>query len=213
MAVNPLHGEIRAPILPDVVGAPLAIGYAWWIHVPLRRPLLSTLLSRQYHVAFIDADIRKNRGGDQDILPAVGRQRRIDAQHPLLADAGIDRYRRRSVGLAAGGGHGQPWRRRRRPVERAAPQECQVDLVLWGDFEAAASTDSLEKSVDYVRVLSIIQQIALAQEYNLIETLAYKIVRKVLQNFPLSRVSAKVRKRPGMLSDQIDFVEVEIEES
>ncbi len=89
--------------------------------------------------------------------------------------------------------------------ERSSPQECQADLVLWGDFEAAASTDSLDKSVDYSRVLSVVQQTARAQEYNLLETLAYKTVRNVLQNFPVDRVSIKVRKRPASLLDQIDI--------
>jgi 7,8-dihydroneopterin aldolase/epimerase/oxygenase len=97
--------------------------------------------------------------------------------------------------------------------ERAVPQECIVDLSIWGDFEAAASTDTLDKSVDYVRVLSVIQEIALDREYNLVETLAYKIIRQVFQGFPVNRVSIKVRKRPEMLRHQLDFVEVEIEES
>lgn len=97
--------------------------------------------------------------------------------------------------------------------ERSSPQECQADLVLWGDFEAAASTDSLDKSVDYSRVLSVVQQTARAQEYNLLETLAYKTVRNVLQNFPVNRVSIKVRKQPASLLHQIDFVEVEVEDS
>jgi len=34
-----------------------------------------------------------------------------------------------------------------------------------------------------------------------------------LQNFPVNRVSIKVRKRPASLLDQIDFVEVEVEDS
>jgi dihydroneopterin aldolase len=97
--------------------------------------------------------------------------------------------------------------------ERAVPQECRADLVLWGDFEAAAATDSLEKSVDYSRVLSLVIQTAAEQEYNLVETLAYRIARKVLQNFPLDRVCVKVRKRPVTLLDNIDFVEIEVEDS
>jgi dihydroneopterin aldolase len=97
--------------------------------------------------------------------------------------------------------------------EREASQECQVDLVLWGNFEAAASTDSLEQSIDYVRVLSVIRETASAQEYNLVETLAQRIVRNVLQSFPVSRVSVKVRKRPESLREKFGFVEVEIEES
>jgi len=99
------------------------------------------------------------------------------------------------------------------PEERAAPQECRVDLILWGDFEAAAATDSLEKSVDYSRVLSLVLQAALEQEYNLVETLAYRIARSVLRNFPLDRVCVKVRKRPASLLDNLDFVEIEVEDS
>jgi dihydroneopterin aldolase len=84
---------------------------------------------------------------------------------------------------------------------------------LWGDFEAAAATDSLDKSVDYCRVLSTMQKTAIACEYVLLETLAYKIVRAVLQGFVVSRVRIKLRKRPVSLRDQIGFVEVEVEES
>jgi 7,8-dihydroneopterin aldolase/epimerase/oxygenase len=96
--------------------------------------------------------------------------------------------------------------------ERASPQECLADLQIWGDFEAAASTDSLDKSVDYARVLLLAQEIAGSREYAIVETLAYAIVRKVLQSFPVHRVCIKLRKRPATLQGQIDFVEVEVED-
>lgn len=99
------------------------------------------------------------------------------------------------------------------PEERASAQECQADLILWGDFEAAAATDSLLESVDYSRVLATVQRVAAEREYSLIETLAYRIVRKILQAFPVSRVSVRLRKRPAGLAGQLDFVEVEIEDS
>ena len=84
---------------------------------------------------------------------------------------------------------------------------------MWGDFEAAAATDSLDKSIDYCQVLLTVQQTAQALEYNLLEALAYRIVRAVLQGFPVSRVRIKLRKRPAVLLDQIDHVEIEVEES
>lgn len=97
--------------------------------------------------------------------------------------------------------------------ERIAPQECIADLTLCGDFEAAAATDSLEKSIDYCQVLWTMQQIAGVEEYSLLETLAYRIVRGVLRSFPVGRVRIKLRKRPAALTGQIDFVEIEVEES
>jgi len=96
--------------------------------------------------------------------------------------------------------------------ERSSAQECLADLTLWGNFEAAAAMDSLEKSIDYCQVLLSMQQTASACEYSLLETLAYRIVRGVLRSFPASRVRIKLRKRPAVLAGQIDFIEVEVEE-
>ena len=96
--------------------------------------------------------------------------------------------------------------------ERSVAQECQADLTLWGDFEAAAATDALDRSIDYCQVLLVVQETAKAREYNLLETLAYRIIRAVLQGFPVSRVKVKLRKRPASLMDQIAFVEVEVQE-
>ncbi len=99
------------------------------------------------------------------------------------------------------------------PEERENPQECQADLIIWGNFEGAAAMDSLEGSIDYCQVLATVQQTACSREYNLLETLAYETVRRVLQDFPISRARIKVRKRPQILRSEIDFVEVEVEET
>jgi 7,8-dihydroneopterin aldolase/epimerase/oxygenase len=99
------------------------------------------------------------------------------------------------------------------PEERSNPQECEADLTIWGDFEAAAATDSIDKSVDYCRVLDEARTVVEAQEYVLVETLAYRIARTLLQKFPITRINVRIRKRPAVLIDKIDFVEVEVEEA
>jgi dihydroneopterin aldolase len=97
--------------------------------------------------------------------------------------------------------------------ERREPQLCEADITVWGDFEAAASTDSLDKAVDYSRVLEKVEDVAQASEYNLVETLAYRLARAVLQSFPVHKVGVRLRKRPLSLSGKIDFVDIEVEES
>ncbi len=99
------------------------------------------------------------------------------------------------------------------PGERRMPQDCDADITLWGDFEAAAATDSLDRAVDYSRVLEKTLQTAHAREYNLIESLAYRIARGLLQEFPVAKVGVRLRKRPDAFSGKVDFVEIEIEES
>lgn len=99
------------------------------------------------------------------------------------------------------------------PEERRPPQPCQADVTLWGDFEAAASTDALDKALDYSAVLNLVLEVAHSREYNLVETLAYEIARGILRSFPAHKVGVKVRKRPAALAQKVDFVEVEVEES
>ena len=98
------------------------------------------------------------------------------------------------------------------PGERRMPQACDADVTLWGDFEAAGSTDSLDKALDYSRVLTRVIETAHSGEYNLLETLAYRISRDVLQGFPAKKVSVRIRKRPATLSGKLDFIEVEVEQ-
>ncbi len=93
------------------------------------------------------------------------------------------------------------------------PQACEADVTVWGDFEAAASTDAIDKALDYSRILATVVAVANQREYNLIETLAYRLAREVLQDFPAHRVGVRVRKRPATLTGQLDFVEVEVEQS
>ena len=99
------------------------------------------------------------------------------------------------------------------PGERRLPQPCEADLTIWGNFEAAATTDSLDKAIDYTRLLELVFATAHAREYNLLESLAYRIAREILQAFPARRVGVRVRKRPAALVDKVDHIEIEMFES
>ena len=80
------------------------------------------------------------------------------------------------------------------PGERRQPQSCEADVTLWGDFEPAAHTDALDKTVDYSSVLTVVLDVAHAEEYNLIEALAHSIARRVRQRFPVRRVGVLARQ-------------------
>lgn len=99
------------------------------------------------------------------------------------------------------------------PGERRLPQPCQADVVLCGDFEAAASTDELERALNYSVVLQKVVETAHNREYNLLESLAYAIAGEVLRSFSARRVIARVRKHPVSLVDKLDFIEVEVEQT
>ena len=99
------------------------------------------------------------------------------------------------------------------PGERRFPQACTADVAIWGDFGAAAATDDLKAAWDYSRLLEKVLAAAHAGEYNLLEALAYRLARTVLENFPAARVNVKVRKQPAAMIDKLDHVEVEVDQS
>lgn len=99
------------------------------------------------------------------------------------------------------------------PGERRFPQACTADITIWGDFEAAAATDELAAALDYSRILAKVIEVAHQREYNLLETLAYRLGRAVLESFPAQRVGVRVVKRPATLMDKLDHCEVEVEQS
>ncbi len=98
------------------------------------------------------------------------------------------------------------------PGERRFPQSCTADITLWGDFEAVASTDELTESCDYSRILAKVLDTAHMREYNLVESLAYRIARVILEAFPVERVNVRVRKQPASLIETLDHVEIEVEQ-
>lgn len=99
------------------------------------------------------------------------------------------------------------------PGERRVPQACSADITVWGSFEAAAAADDLTAAIDYTSVLEKIIEVAHGREYNLVETLAYRLARAVLQYFPAQRVNVIVRKQPATLAGSLDHVEVEVDQS
>jgi dihydroneopterin aldolase len=98
------------------------------------------------------------------------------------------------------------------PEERAAPQECQADIVISGDWSGAAAADDISCSIDYCLIVEKVRAAAAARQYALLETLAYAIMKSVLSDFPIGNVNVRVRKHPAVLRDLLDFVEVEVEE-
>jgi len=98
------------------------------------------------------------------------------------------------------------------PGERRQPQLCQADVTIWGDFEAAAATDELQRALNYSKIYQKVMESAHAKEFNLLETLAYQVARDVLTSFPVHKVNVRLRKRPASLADKLDFIEVETEE-
>lgn len=82
--------------------------------------------------------------------------------------------------------------------ERREKQDIVLNLVLEGDFSAAAASDSIEDAVDYKALKKRVIRFVESSSFNLIETLGTRIADLCLEHPKIQRATVTVDK-PGAL--------------
>lgn len=97
--------------------------------------------------------------------------------------------------------------------ERAQPQALVVSIAARLDTRAASTTDDLTATLDYEEVVRQISKIVATEEYQLVETLADRIARHVLEHPYVEDVWVRIAKPEAPLAEEVDEVAVEITRS
>lgn len=97
------------------------------------------------------------------------------------------------------------------PEEKVNPQRFLFTVKVDTDLALSASSDNLANTVSYSAVKKVVKAVAEENSFDLIETLAYFVAKRVLLAFPLADdVSVKVKKPDAPMSGNFDFVGVEL---
>lgn len=99
-------------------------------------------------------------------------------------------------------------------TERQHGQRFLVDLELAldeGTMSAAVARDSIEDAVDYRDVVGAVRDVSDARAYNLLEAFASAIAAALLDRFPLTAVTVRVRKPDVVLSAPVEHAAVVVE--
>jgi 7,8-dihydroneopterin aldolase/epimerase/oxygenase len=94
--------------------------------------------------------------------------------------------------------------------ERRQPQRLLIDLEVRRDLSEAVSRDDIQYTIDYERVVSIVQEIVQERPWSLIESLAASICRRVLAGTGAEEVRVKIVKFPLSLQGLIQHVAAEV---
>ena len=80
------------------------------------------------------------------------------------------------------------------PHERAQPQVVLADLELVFSAVSAAWSDEISHTIDYDEVLGCIKELLASRHFNLLETLAQKMLDSLQERFPVERMVVTLSK-------------------
>ena len=98
-------------------------------------------------------------------------------------------------------------------AERETGRRFEADVELHADLTRAAASDRLSDTINYTSVYDTVAGIILNNKFNLLETIAARIVTEILDNFAVNRVIVRVRKRIPPIPGNLDHIEVEFDSS
>ncbi len=119
-------------------------------------------------------------------------------------DAGIDEYQIRLEGVRFRGKHGVS------DSERALPQDFLVTIDVALPVSALPAGDSVRDVFDYDRLSSLVVDVGTGQPCKLLETLAARVIARVLADTPALRVTVAVTKSRPPTTHSVDDVTVRL---
>lgn len=96
-------------------------------------------------------------------------------------------------------------------AERETGRRYEVDCELRFDFSHAGASDQLKDTINYKEVYDTVEEVLTADNIQLIETLATRIVERILGRFPVDGARVRVRKMIPPIPGNLDYIEVELD--
>jgi dihydroneopterin aldolase len=94
--------------------------------------------------------------------------------------------------------------------EQEHSQPFEIDLTLSVDLMTASESDSLNDTVSYAEVVTLVKEVVESRNYKLLERLAGEIAQQVLTMDRVQEVDVTVRKPHAAVGAAIDYAAVSI---
>ncbi|SDP95920.1 dihydroneopterin aldolase [Litchfieldia salsa] len=100
------------------------------------------------------------------------------------------------------------------PEETRLGQRFIIDLVVEADLKQAGETDDLQYTINYAELYHICKEIVEGEPYKLIEAVAEKITKAILNEFhSINVITVKVIKPNPPIQGHYQSVAVEVQRS
>ena len=96
-------------------------------------------------------------------------------------------------------------------LEREVGVRCSIDVEMTIDLSAAIASDHLSDTIDYRVVHNLVLEIGQKRNsFHLIESLAGCIAAEMLERFPITEVTVRVRKETPIIDGIVDNIGVQV---
>ncbi|UCF67035.1 MAG: dihydroneopterin aldolase [Acidobacteriota bacterium] len=95
-------------------------------------------------------------------------------------------------------------------LERQIGVRHRVDVAMTIDISRAARSDRIGDTIDYRAVHDLIVRVGREHSFHLIETLAARLARELLEQFHCQRVDVDVHKETPVVDGIVDSVGVSV---
>lgn len=96
------------------------------------------------------------------------------------------------------------------PEEQKTGQRFSLDLEMACDVRRIARTDQLKDAFDYGAISRRVIEIARKEQFTLIETMAERLARLILQEFGVKNLKLRLRKMTPPIEPILAYSAVEI---
>jgi dihydroneopterin aldolase len=98
--------------------------------------------------------------------------------------------------------------------EKSLGQMFFISLEIFADLETAAITGNLETSVSYAEVCQRVQAVVQKESFDLIETVAYRVIREIFNTFKNAQeVKVQIKKPWAPMGQHLKYAAVEMQRS
>jgi 7,8-dihydroneopterin aldolase/epimerase/oxygenase len=94
--------------------------------------------------------------------------------------------------------------------EQEVKRNCELDFWIYFDLSAAGKTDDLDQTVNYSKVIDIVQRLSQTVQYKLLEAFAYRLLEEIFNSTAARRIRLRVKKMNPPIEARFEYVGVEL---
>jgi dihydroneopterin aldolase len=97
-----------------------------------------------------------------------------------------------------------------RQEEQEVRRNCELDVTLYFDLSEAGQTDDLDRTVNYSKVIKLIQELSESVQYKLLEAFAYRLFGEIFHRTAARKVRLRIKKMNPPIEGRFHYVGVDL---